>query len=139
MLLSMLFSRFRPRAMAAGRIWVLAVMLTGMLISSIGLVNSHGLAALATSQHADSAATDHGHAHDDGHESGGDPSVVGDGERLDAPGAHAHHNADHSHDNAQALPAGIAVATPARPDWRSVDPESWTGPVACRLERPPMA
>lgn len=139
MLLSMLFSRFRPGAMAAGRIWVLAVMLTGMLISSIGWVNSHGLAALAASQHAEGAATDHEHAHDEGRESGGEPSAVGNVERLDAPGAHAHHNADHSHDNAQALSAGIAVAKLVRPDWRSLDPENWTGPVACRLERPPMA
>lgn len=129
MLLPIARSRISPWLVTDARIWVLVVVLAGMLISSIGLVNSHGLSALVSAQHRDESAPGHGHSHDE----------EGDGAVADGPLVHAHHNADHSHDNAQVPSLALASVAPAQPDWRIFHPARVKGLVAYRLERPPMA
>lgn len=124
-------SLIRPWLVPDARFWVLAVVLAGMLASSIGLVNSHGLAALASAQHRDESVQGHGHGHL--HHGRGDAAVA------DVPLAHAHHNADHSHDNAQVPSHALASVAPVQPDWRIFNPTRTKGLVAYRLERPPMA
>ena len=103
--------------------------MAGMLASSIGLVNSHGLAALVSTQHGDELLQGHGHSH---HEA--DTAAV-----ADVPLMHAHHNADHSHDNAQVPSLALATVAPVQSDWRIFNPTIMMGMVAYRLERPPMA
>lgn len=98
------------------RVWVVLLLLAGSLLSALGHLNSHGLAAMAVAQH--------GHAHDDG-----DGAAAG----LDATQAQ-HNNADHSHEKAHALPGRWAVPMPAGavrrplahplgPDWIAAGPE----------------
>ena len=129
MLLTLVRSCFRPWLVPDARIWVLAVVLAGMLAWSIGLVNSHGLAALASGQLGDESLQGHGRSH---HEEGN--AAV-----ADVPLVHAHHNADHSHDNAQVPSLALASVAPVQPDWRIFTPARMKGMVAHRLERPPMA
>lgn len=129
MLLPFVRSRLRPWLVPDARIWLLAVVLAGMLLSSVGLVNSHGLAALICAQQGDESAQSHGHSHHD----------EGDAAVADVPLVHAHHSADHSHDNAQAPSLALASVAPVPPDWRIFNPTRMKGLVAYRLERPPMA
>jgi hypothetical protein len=129
MLLPNARSPISPWLVTDARIWVLVVVLVGMLVSSIGLVSSHGLATLASTQHRDDSVHGHGHSHDE----------EGAGAVADVPLVHAHHNADHSHDNAQVPSLALASVAPAQPDWRIFHPARMKGLVAYRLERPPMA
>jgi hypothetical protein len=131
MFLPLVRSCFRSWLVPDARIWILAVVLAGMLVSSIGLMNSHGLAALACAQHrADSAqGLGHEHSHHDESEATGAETSL----------AHAHHNADHTHDNAQVPSMALRSVAPSLPDWRIFAPARKKGLVAYRLERPPMA
>jgi len=124
-------SCFRSWLVPDAYIWVLALVLAGMLASSIGMVNSHGLAALALAEHGNVLAHGHGHGHSD-HE-GGDAAVA------EPSFAHAHHNADHSHDNTQVPSLVLRSVAPSQPDWRVFTPAKMKGLVTYRLERPPMA
>ena len=115
-------------------VWlVLAVIMFGAIISSIGSVNSHGLAAIGTAFHAGSNTSDglHGHVHGD---RGGETVVSDQSEGAD----HPHHQADHSHDNSHALPiVWSSTATLVRSWQLQVRP--WVEMAqASRLERPPM-
>lgn len=128
----------RPDRAALGlRCLVLLVILMGTFISSVGGMNSHGIAAIAAVNHVSSASSvsDHDHAHGHAHEAG--DSEWGSASHG-ASADHPHHGADHSHDKAHALPAAWNAATPALPVWFGhVRP--WTEMVqASRLERPPM-
>lgn len=125
------------RAALCLRWLVLLVILMGTFISSVGGMNSHGIAALAAVSHVapGSAETEHDHAHGHSHDDGDSEWGLGShGANAD----HPHHGADHSHDKAHALPAAWHAATPALPVWFGhVRP--WTEMVqASRLERPPM-
>lgn len=124
----------RPDRVALSVRWlVVMVILFGTIISSIGGVNSHGIAAIAATLHAapPAAGTEHGHAHDEG-----DSELTAGTHGASAD--HPHHGADHSHDKAHALPSLWSVAPPLLPAWfERVRP--WIEMVqASRLERPPM-
>jgi len=129
----MLFPLFRsccrPWLVLDLRIWILAVVLAGMFASSLGLVNSHGLAALASAQQGDALVGDHGHAH----------HADGEGAAAESIILHAHHSADHSHDNGQMPSCAPGWLAPSPPGWHIFSPSRMKGLVACRLERPPMA
>lgn len=104
----------RPHRAVLGMRWlVLFVILMGTFISSVGGMNSHGIAAIASVSHVTAVATDT--AHD-----------------------HHHHGADHSHDKAHALPVTWHMAAPLPPEWIG-QTRLWIEMVeASRLERPPM-
>ena len=128
----------RPDRAALGMRWlVLLVILFGTVISSVGSMNSHGIAAIASASHADSVGldTEHDHEHGHTHEDGGSKWV------MDSHGAnadHPHHGADHSHDKAHALPTTWDVAAPQLPMWMG-QARPWIEMVEpSRLERPPM-
>ncbi|MBT9466278.1 hypothetical protein [Hydrogenophaga sp.] len=128
----------RPDRAALGMRWlVLLVILFGTVISSVGGMNSHGIAAIASASHADSTGLDtgHDHAHGHAHEDGSSERVMGShGTSAD----HPHHGADHSHDKAHALPITWNVAVPQLPVWIG-QARLWIEIVeASRLERPPM-
>ncbi len=112
---------------------VLAVIMFGAIISSIGSMNSHGLAAIGTAIHADVTASDemHGHVHGDR----GGEWVVSD---QSAGADHPHHQADHSHDNSCALPIAWSSTATLLRSWQ-LQVRPWIEMVqASRLERPPM-
>lgn len=112
---------------------VLVAIMFGTILSSMGGTSSHGLAAMATTFHDASSAT--GEAHSHVHEDEDGESAVLD---KSADAGHAHHGADHSHDNAHALPVALSSAAPQLPGWR-VRVRPWIQMVeASRLERPPM-
>jgi hypothetical protein len=129
MLLPVVRSFFRPWLLPDARIWMLAVVLAGMLASSLGLLNSHGLAALASAQHGDLSVAGHGDSHHEEDHGAATESTL----------SHAHHSADHSHDNAPMPSFGPGSLIPSPPDWRRFSPARMKGLVAYRLERPPMA
>lgn len=106
---------------------VLMALIWGTLVSSVGLITSHGLAGLAVADHGVASDDAHGHAHDE------DVPVA------DPAGAHPHHAADHSHDKAHALPEQLAVAHAASPE-RIAVAQAWVpGREAGRLDRPPRS
>jgi hypothetical protein len=112
---------------------VLGVILFGAIVSSIGSMNSHGLAAIGTVLDAGSSAFDekHGHVHGD---RGGEWVASDQSEGAD----HPHHQADHSHDNSHALPIAWSSAATLLRSWQ-LRVRPWTEMVqASRLERPPM-
>lgn len=109
--------------------WVVLVLVLGALVSSLGQVRSHGLAAMAVAQHTDHG--DHGHVHE---------TDELEGEVLSGDTGHVHHNhADHSHDKAHALPSALPWAALAVPVWRPLTHPLRAGRTVPRLERPPMA
>ncbi|MES2889690.1 MAG: hypothetical protein V4739_16980 [Pseudomonadota bacterium] len=127
----------RPDRTALGMRWlVLLVILFGTLISSVGGVNSHGIAAIAAVSHMSPASSDteHDHAHGHAHEDGEGDLVSGHGASAD----HPHHGADHSHDKAHALPITWSVAVPLLPGWIGQAQLRIDMAEASRLERPPM-
>lgn len=110
------------------RAWVLLVILVGTLMSSVGSLHSHSLAALKAVQHEETVHDDsHGHSHDD--------DVL---ERYSGP-LHSHLGSDHSHDKAHALPDIPSFSASAPPFWGAASPEWLDRLVAHRLERPPKA
>jgi len=112
---------------------VLVVIMFGTVISSMGLTNSHGLAAIAAAHHPAPSSSDesHGHAHGDQ----GDEFEAVD---ASASAGHPHHAIDHSHDTPHALPVPWSSAAPQLPGWW-VLVRPWVEMVrASRLERPPM-
>lgn len=128
----------RPDRAALGMRWlVLVVILFGTVISSVGGMNSHGIAAIAAVIHATPTSSDasrelvHGHTHEDA-----DGKLVAVSES--ATGDHPHHGVDHSHDKAHALPAALHSARQQLPE-RFGFVRPWIEMVqASRLERPPM-
>jgi hypothetical protein len=113
------------------------VFLLGTVISSVGNMNSHGIAAIASVGHADSAGSDteHDRAHGHAHEGGSSKWVIGS---HGAGADHPHHGADHSHDKAHSLPITWDVAAPQLPVWTG-HARLWIEMVEpSRLERPPM-
>lgn len=112
---------------------VLAVIMFGTILSSIGSMNSHGLAAIGSAIHADVSASDetHGHVHGD---QGGE---IADSDQS-AGTDHPHHQADHSHDNSHALPITWSSTATLLRSWQ-LKVRPWVEMVqASRLERPPM-
>lgn len=128
----------RPDRAALGMRWlVLLVILFGTMVSSVGGMYSHGIAAIAAVSHVSAAPSEaeHDHAHGHAHEDGGGEWVV---ESHSASADHPHHGADHSHDKAHALPAAWHSAAPVVPAWFG-HVRLWIEMVqASRLERPPM-
>ena len=124
-------SSLRPTGAALGMRWLVPlVILFGMIISSIGGTNSHGLAAIAAT--LDTAAGEpHGHLHED---QGGESTMV----YQSTAAEHPHHGADHSHDKAHALPVAWSPVAPQLPGWWGLV-RQWSETVpASRMERPPM-
>ncbi|CAN5440134.1 hypothetical protein BH10PSE16_BH10PSE16_10490 [soil metagenome] len=123
----------RPHRAALGMGWlVLVVILFGTIISSIGGTSSHGLAAFPTALHVTPFSSDESHEHV--HEDEG-IGLVTQSAGADHP---HHHGADHSHDNAHALPVAWSSAEPQLPGWFGLV-RPWIEMVqASRLERPPM-
>lgn len=128
----------RPDRAALGMRWlVLLVILMGTLISSVGGMNSHGIAAIAAVSHVSPAFSDtsHNDAHSHAHEDGESDWIIGS---HGASADHPHHGADHSHDKAHALPLTWHVTAPPLPVWIG-QARLWIEMVeASRLERPPM-
>ena len=128
----------RPDRAALGMRWlVLLVILMGTFVSSVGGMNSHGIAAISAAGHVSSTVPDaeHDHAHGHAHEDAESTWVVGG---HGAGDDHPHHGADHSHDKAHALPTTWAVAAPQLPVWMG-QARPWIEMVEpSRLERPPM-
>lgn len=124
----------RPSRASRCLCWLaLLVVLLGSIVSSIGAINSHGVAAMTATLHeSGSAAGDsHGHVHED--DDDGLLSAV-----QGATGEHPHHGTDHSHDKAQALPAAWGPPLQVLPA-RIAFAQPWTERIrASRLERPPM-
>lgn len=115
-------------------VWALILlgMLFGTMVSSMGGVTSHGLAAFAASQHhVDDLALDaHSHSHE---EDDVKPAS------SDAGAEHAHHGADHSHDKSHVPSHAMTVAMSMAAS-RPATARPWVELVAAfRLERPPMA
>ncbi|MHB8948466.1 MAG: hypothetical protein ACYC4S_05320 [Rhodoferax sp.] len=111
---------------------ILLGMLFGAIVSSMGGVTSHGLAAFAANQHnVDDIVVDaHGHTHDED-----DTKPV----FPDAGAAHAHHSADHTHDKSHVPSSAMTVAISMASAWPATA-RQWVELVeAFRLERPPMA
>ena len=124
-------SSLRPTGAALGMRWLVPlVILFGMIISSIGGTNSHGLAAISATLHT-AAGGPRGHLHED---QGGESTMV-----YQSPAAdHPHHEADHSHDKAHALPVAWSSVAPQLPGWWGLV-RQWIETVqASRMERPPM-
>ena len=127
----------RPHRAALGMGWlVLVVIMFGTIISSIGGTSSHGLAAFLAALHVTptSLDTSHEHVHEHAHEDEG-IGLVTQSAGADHP---HHHGADHSHDNAHALPVAWSSVAPQLPGWFGLV-RPWIEMVqASRLERPPM-
>lgn len=128
----------RPDRAALGMRWlVLLVILFGTIVSSVGGMNSHGIAAIAVLSHVSAATSETEHVHAHGH-----VLEDGHGERVGeshGPSAdHPHHGADHSHDKAHALPAAWHTAVPMLPAWLGQAKLYIELVEASRLERPPM-
>lgn len=122
----------RPRRAAPGMQWlVLLVFKFGAVVSAMGGIYSHGIAAIMAADQATPTSPSHDHARapDDGEwpNAGRDATVD-----------HPHHGADHSHDKAHDLPAAWIAAVPQLHAWLGrVRPWIGAGP-ASRLEGPPM-
>ncbi|MDI3512471.1 MAG: hypothetical protein PWQ61_3238 [Betaproteobacteria bacterium] len=103
------------------------VLLFGALVTPLGLVNSHGLAAVSALDHGDawSGDDDHGHSHEE------------DDQKY--PSSHAHHGGDHSHEHAHALPVGLPSLSGPAGIWQSRPIDSVTWPSLDGLDRPPRA
>lgn len=128
----------RPDRAVLGMRWlVLLVILMGTFISSVGGMNSHGIAAIAAAAHAapDAPDTSHDHAHGHAHEDGDSDWATGS---HGASADHPHHGADHSHDKAHALPITWMVAVPLLPVWIGQVRLWLEMDEVSRLERPPM-
>ncbi|MDP2016185.1 MAG: hypothetical protein Q8K41_06080 [Hydrogenophaga sp.] len=116
---------------------VLVVIMFGTMISSVGGMNSHGIALISEALHASSTNPDtqrdlkHGHVHEDGFDG---LATVSHG----TIGDHPHHGVDHSHDKAHALPTTWSMATPQLPAWYGHVRQLIEMIQASRLERPPM-
>ncbi len=110
---------------------ILLGMLFGAMVSPMGGVRSHGLAAFAANQHeVDAISLDvHGHAHDDNDVK---PTI------SDAGADHPHHSADHSHDKSHGPSIAMTFAMAMASAWPATA-RPWVKLVeAFRLERPPM-
>lgn len=114
--------------------WLVLVVITfGMIVSSIGMTSSHGVAVIAASHESvrPSSENYHGHVHADP----GIEFLVAD---ESSSGEHPHHGMDHSHDTAHHLPLAWGDIPLLRPSWEvMVRPWIEMGQVY-RLDRPPM-
>ncbi len=132
----------RPDRAALGVRWlVLLTILFGTIVSSVGGLYSHGIAAIAAVGHISPASFDTDHDHDDAHghahedcDCDGEWVVGSQGASAD----HPHHGADHSHDKAHALPAAWHTAAAVLPVWFGQATLRIETAEPSRLERPPM-
>lgn len=128
----------RSTLATVGMQWlVLIVIALGMIVSSIGMTSSHGLAVIAASHESalPSSEDPHGHMHSDH----GTPFVAADdSSSADSSAEHPHHGMDHSHDIAHYLPLAWGAVSPQLPSWEVVV-RSWIDMgQAYQLDRPPM-
>ena len=116
------------RPLVAGvRLGVLLVVWLGLVLSTLGLTKSHGIAELAAAKHAsycigeDACAQEAAHGHD----------------ADDSDGRIDHHTADHSHDKAHVLLSKPGVSERVPTAWTAA-PAPWVlASLPSRLERPP--
>lgn len=125
----------QPTVATLGMQWLVLIVITlGMIVSSIGLTSSHGVAVIAATHESVQSSSEDSHGH--GHADQGIEFTVED-ER--SSGEQPHHGADHSHDTAHHLPLTWGAASPQLPIWEAtVRPWIDMG-QAYRLDRPPMA
>lgn len=114
----------KGRAAALG---IALVMLIGALLTPWGMARSHGAAAFAALNHAESLSMDDGHGHS--HEDDISASDI----------RHAHHAGDHSHDHAHALPVGLPDLNEVAAVWLEHPDHPGTKPLLDGLERPPRS
>ena len=128
----------RPYRASRGMLWLLLwVILFATIVSSVGGMYSHGIAAISAVSHVSAtfSVTEHDHAHSHAGEDGdGDRVEVSQGVSTD----HPHHGADHSHDKVHALPTTWSVAAPQLHVWIGQGVLRIEMVGASRLERPPM-
>lgn len=105
---------------------MLAVLLLGLVQSAVGIITSHGLAAVTLPGHQGAALDGHGHWHED--DDAGDTA---------ADSAHPHHINDHSHEKPYTPPGGFASWAPQPPHWLLMTPVLQEYLLPYRWERPP--
>jgi hypothetical protein len=124
----------QPTLASLGLQWLVLVVITfGMIVSSIGMTSSHGIAVMAASHESvqPSAEDSHGHVHADS----GIELLMTD---ESSSGEHPHHGMDHSHDTAHHPPRTLGAVVSPLPSWEPmVRPRIELG-LAFRLDRPPM-
>jgi hypothetical protein len=127
-------SPHQPTLASLGVQWlVLVVIALGVIVSSIGITSSHGVAALAASHESVQPSSDHSHGHVHT-----DPGIELPAADESSSGEHPHHGMDHSHDTAHPLLLAWAVISSQRPGWEvMVRPRIDMG-QAYPLDRPPM-
>ncbi len=100
----------RPILATLGMQWLVLVVITlGMIVSSIGLTSSHGLAVIAASHESVLPSSEdlHGHVHSD-------HGIELPEADESSSGEHPHHSTDHSHDTAHHLPPVVVKQVVAK-------------------------
>jgi hypothetical protein len=117
---------------------VLVVIMLGVMLSSIGMTNSHGIASIAALHEAAPsllvAAQEHAHEHS--HDYAGHDKVMSVAEQ-DSGSDHPHHDLDHSHDTAAHLPQALRASLAPRLSWDALVLGMNTD-QSFRRYRPPM-
>lgn len=124
----------RPALATLGVQWLVLIVITlGIIVSSIGLMSSHGLAVIAASHESVRPSSEdlHGHAHSN---HGIEPSEADESSSA----AHPHHGMDHSHDIAHHLALAWGAGSPQLASWEVVVRPWMDMGQAFRLDRPPM-
>jgi hypothetical protein len=127
-------SSHQPTLATLGIQWlVLVVIMFGMIVSSIGMTSSHGVAVIAASHESmrPSAENAHGREH-------ADEGIEFKMADESSAGGHPHHSMDHSHDTAHHLPLVWGAMSSQLPRWEVVVRLWIELGQAYRLDRPPM-
>jgi hypothetical protein len=114
---------------------VLLVLALGVMVSSIGMTNSHGIALIPASHESAQLAAAHAPEHKD-HDADHDLALPAADQGLGAE--HPHHDLDHSHDTADHSPHALRASLMPRFSWDALVLGTALG-QAFRRYRPPMA
>ena len=114
---------------------VLMVITLGMVISSVGMTTSHGVAVVAASHASMSTPLEDGHGHGHVHTDEGLDVLMAE---AGSGGEHPHHGADHSHDTAHPLHLAWLAVSAYSPRWGVMVRGLIEMGQPYRLDRPPM-
>lgn len=124
----------QPTLASLGLQWMVLVVITlGMIISSIGITSSHGVAVVAASHESMAAPQEdfHGHSHID---EGLEVLMMDTGSSVE----HPHHGVDHSHDTAHHQSTAWPAVPTHSPSWGVMVRGLIELGQPYRLDRPPM-